>query len=283
MIGGDTFVRSLQWAAENRSASKPLLQGQGLTNKNGCFPVDVFESPRRTAARIQRLKLRRNPASGRTQAQYKRITRALTAIADCINDQFDLHGFKVQHGWLPTEHVISVDDSTMQGVRANLIASKYQLQARYPGYLVSFHDPGRKASNRIEVASVYTSARNEYLFLQKGIHCPLPCERWGRLPITLAQWAILADSAIVQHLFWQWLPALHLALSDDSWQLHKVCGWYLTDTAFASSYAAMKASTTGHLIDMRSSEEQLKDEHGWIGHNIYRHITSGFSLDRDTK
>lgn len=172
----------------------------------------------------------------------------------------------------------------MQGVRANLVAGKFTLHARYPGYLASFHDPGRKATNRIEVASVYQNARGDHIFLQKGIHCPLPCGTWGRLPITLAQWAILADSAIVQHLFWQWLPALHLALNDATWKLKTVCGWYMTDTAYASSYAAMKAGTgNGHLIDMRSPEEQLKDAEGWIGHNIYKHVTDAFSLDGSTK
>lgn len=240
-------------------------------------------TPARAAARREAFDRRRNPAPGRTQTQYKRINRALEAIAGCIQQQFELYGFEVQHGWLPTEHVISVDDSVMQGVRANLIASKYQLHDRYPGYIESFHDAGRRMSNRIEVASVFDSARGDHLFMQKGVHCPLPCEEWGRLPITLAQWAILADSAIVQHLFWQWLPALHLVLQDDSWKLNRVCGWYMTDTAYAGSYAAMKTNTNGHLIDMRSPEEQLKDEHGWIGHNIYKHITSGFSLDRGTK
>ena len=215
-----------------------------------------------------------NPTPARPIAEYRRISRALEQIAAAIEDAFRLHGHKVQEGWLPTKHVISIEDDNNQEIKAAIIADGFTEHPKYPGYILSMHKPRLKATNRILVVMSFTNYQGANVLLQKSIYSPIPCNTWTRAPLTLAQWYLCAQEMILQHLFWSWLPALRLETDDSTWRLNKIHGWYMTPCAVVMSRARMKE--TGTIIN-DSEENEQRDRDGWIGHNIYKHITEKFS------
>jgi len=240
--------------------------------------MQVWLTPRQRAARLEAYKLRRNPVPGRSSTDRKRIVVALKKVRDVIEHWLQTTEYRAIEGWLPYKHVITAqDDDRMRDFYADY---SDELSIDQSGYMQQFHDPGIKATNKIVAVTYYVNATGGEFLLAKGVFCPLPCKTWGKLPITLSQWKLIAGALIAQHELWQWVHAVRDYTEDDSFEVGGFMGWHLTETVKASNLADMKQS--GNLVDARSKDDQAKDATGWTGHIIYKHITDGFSLRDST-
>lgn len=234
--------------------------------------MNSVESSRRREAR----RLACNPAPGRTSKHYQRITRTLELIAARIR----LHLESTQFGdrkWLPSEGVITEKDDDWQHDLAAQYIHKYNVED--DGYLIDWHDPSIKATNRILAVTWYENAEGGGFIIKKPVYCPLPCEQWGRLAITLKQWRVIAPMLIESGMLWQWVHAVRHYTTDDTFVPAKIVGWHLEPANAVTSIQRLKDSGDGTVLDFRSVEEQEQDADGWIGRVIYQDITSGFSLD----
>lgn len=238
-----------------------------------------FMSAREAARKAKAHALAINPCPGRTPKQYQRINRALTRIVHRIRTHMELSNYTAQH-WLPSEGVVhGKDDEYQTDLHAQVKEGKNILDSH--GYMTGWHDPGIKATNRIVAVSWYTNEDEQSFIIKKPVLSPLPCEQWGRLPITLAQWRACAMTIIESEQLWRWLHAVRYYTDDDSFKPAGIAGWHLEPTQHTVSYQDLAKAGKGYLIDTRSIEERQQDAIGWPGQNIYLDITAGFSLSDD--
>lgn len=230
------------------------------------------EAARKKAARD----LARDPVQGRNGKQYNRITRALEALATRIAFHLEKSDF-ADNRWLPSENVITEKDDEWQYDLHMQYLEKYNVDEI--GYLQDWHDAGIKATNRISAITWYENEHDAGFLIKKSVYCPLSCDRWGRLPITLKQWRIIAPMLIESSMHWQWVHAVRHYAEDPTFMCGNVVGWHLELTNAVTTVQKLKDSDDGYVLDFRSEEEQQQDAEGWTGRNIYLDIIEGFSLD----
>lgn len=193
-------------------------------------------------------------------------------IGEQIRLFLDNTQFQPCKGWLPYEHVITPKDEDWLPDLYRLYSDKGAKDEF--GMLLDWHDPGIRASNRIAVVSWYKNDSGGEFLMQKNLYSPLPCDAWGRLPLTLHQWQIIAPPLILSTQLWQWLPAVRHYFGDDTFTIGGFMGWHLQETA--KPFSVEKArSGDGYLFETDSQKE--RGDAPWIGRIIYKHITTEYS------
>lgn len=200
----------------------------------------------------ERLKRELSPCPGRTGKERQYITRRLYDIADSLD--YHLSRLAIndeQPPWLP-EAVIT------PAIEAQYVESKDAFENTTrdeDGYITDMHNHNQRATNRVRVASWYRNDdQNLYMTALIAVS-PLPCDEWGALPLTLAQWRIIIPQLTITHMQWKWLHAVRKFWSDDTYQVGGSFGWYME---------------TCKKLDKDYS--QL-----WTGQAIYSHVVRVFS------
>lgn len=235
--------------------------------------MSAKEADRKRAAR----ELACNPCPGRSQKHYRRIVRTLNQIE--ARTRFWLEQTEYQpRKWLPSEGVVNeTDDEWQYDLYAQLQPGSYNIEP--DGYMTDWHEPGIKATNRIVAVTWYDTEQGDGFIIKKPVLCPLPCPQWGRLPITLAQWRIIAMTLIEAEQLWRWIHAVRHYTSNDDYKPTGIAGWHMEPTMSAVSHKKLADEGKGFIIDMRSQGEREQDAEGWTGRNLYLDIIAGFSLD----
>lgn len=172
----------------------------------------------------ERLKRELNPCPGRTGPEREYITRRLYDIADSLDYHLNrLAAIGEQPAWLP-EAVITPN------IEAQYVESKdaYESTARDEhGYIIAMHNHNQRATNRVRIATWYRNADSNLYMTALIAVSPLPCDEWGALPLTLAQWRIIIPQITMTHLHWKWLHAVRKYWNDDSYQVGGSFGWHM--------------------------------------------------------
>lgn len=240
--------------------------------------MEAFLTPRQRARKLRDYERRRNPAPNRTNSERLRINRALSAIKERISYWLKESDFRPMKGWLPFEDVVTARDDDY--LRDFYAAYSEDGIVESDGYLVQFHDKGIKATNYITAITWYVNQIEGEFLLAKPVYSPLPCKEWGRLPLTLAQWRIIAPELILSTQLWQWLHAVRHYLTDDTFEVGGFMGWHLQECIKVKSLTEL-ANGPGYLFKSESvqASEKAWEWQGWTAHIIYRHITDAFSLN----
>jgi len=238
--------------------------------------MEAFLTPAQRARRLAAFERRRNPAPGRTSADNMRIRRTLHKIKERIDHWLQVTEFQPMKGWLPFEDIVTAQDDDY--LRDFYAAYTEEGEVDEDGYLLQFHDAGIKATNRITCVTWYLNKTGGEFLLAKNLYSPLPCDEWGRAPLNLTHWRIIAPQLIVSTQLWQWLHAVRSYLDDDSFEIGGFMGWHLQECNKVTSQAELR-SGPGYMFDSErvGAEEQMRDAHGWTGHIIYKHITDEYS------
>jgi hypothetical protein len=229
---------------------------------------DNNDMKRRAAAR----KIAENPCPGRSPKEYLRIRRALAAIEKRAQLHLKLNPEHLQ--MLPAEGVINAADDEYQFTLSEIVESGYDLAD--DGLMTDWQDPRVKASNSIEVITWYGNDDDDHFIIKKPVYCPLPCERWTRLPITLAQWRRIAWTMAETHIRWSWVHAVRHYTGDKTFDYEGSAGWTMRRGHKIANHREMVANGNGIIIDGRSEGEQLMEGAMWKGQIIYQDITEGF-------
>lgn len=185
-------------------------------------------SPRRTAKRDYERELARNalalnPCPARSTTELMRIRRALDGIKDSIT-YWMLETIDQKMKWMPYKGTIT-DQAEEHYYLAKSIYDSSPVD-KY-GYLLDFHNPKQRATNRISVASWYTNNIDKSYYIVKIIHSPIPCETWGWLPLSRKHWNVIALEIMAAHQDWQWIHAVRERVSDESMQPGSILGWHM--------------------------------------------------------
>lgn len=238
--------------------------------------MKAFESKSANTRKWEAWHLARNPVPGRSNAQWKHITKHLQQIAGRIAFHLDLLEERAVPWLYFSDTITEADDDDQYDIEADMLAD-YEVDDI--GYMLHFHDSGIKATNTIQVISWYESeVTGKRMLISKKIFCPLPCSTWGKLPITLTQWRHIAPAMIDSYCLWKWVHAVRQYQDDDSIKLGGVMGWYLQPTQRVQSIKQLK-NGHGYFIDRRSEEDQKKDDEGWPGVLIYQDIIGAYLQD----
>lgn len=217
-----------------------------------------------------------NPAPGRSPKHYQRITRALDAIAARTQAFLDATGY-ADREWLPYKGAVHEKDDEWQ----------YDLYAQvhpdghspdHDGHLPTWTDPGIRATNRIKAITWYQDTNEDAFLIKKTILSPLPCDTWGRLPVTLAQWRRIAPVLIEAEARWRWVHAVRHYTDKPTMALSGVAGWHLDVSKSVTSMERLAKEGRGYIIDMRPEHEREQESERWIGASICLDIIAGFSL-----
>ena len=139
------------------------------------------------------------------------------------------------------------------------------------GLLVNMQDHGIKASNCIEAVTTYVdyadgSHMSSYM-LRKTVFSPFPCDKWGRLPLTLHQWSEIALPIINTRALWQWQHAVNYYAARnniqlwDGFQYEQAVGWNLVLAKRIDQAANDKAHKwTGPIIYFLSATTSLQPQ-----------------------
>ena len=115
--------------------------------------------------------------------------------------------------------------------------------------------------------------------IKKPVLCPLPCKRWGRLPITLAQWRRIAMTLIESERRWRWVHGVRYYTENKDMVPAGIAGWHLEPTVTTTSMYKLAAQGKMYIISVDSQEELERAQHSWPGQRLYPDIIDGFSLD----
>ncbi len=218
-----------------------------------------------------------NPCPGRKQKHYQRITRTLDQVVARLRFYLELTEYS-DRKWLPSEGVVhQADDEWQYDLYAQLQPGEYNLEA--DGYMLDWHDPGIKATNRIVAVTWYDNHKGDGFIIKKPVLCPISCKQWGRLPITLTQWRRIAMTMIEAEQLWRWVHAVRHYNDDQDFMPTGIAGWHMEPTQAVVSHKKLAEEGKGFIIDMRSQDEREQDTEGWTGRNLYLDIIDGFSLD----
>jgi len=219
-----------------------------------------------------------NPSPNRPGKHYRRITRTLDLIASRISANLVATDY-ANNEWLPYQGCVHERDDEWQ---LDLYAQVHP-EDHHPeddGHMPNWTDPGIRATNRIMAVTWYDDPIDgDSFIIKKPVLCPLPCERWGRLPITLAQWRRIAMVMIESERRWRWVHAVRYYTDNKNMVPGGIAGWHLETTQPITSMTKLAAEGKGYIIDMRSQEERDQDTNAWTGRNLYLDIIAGFSLD----
>jgi hypothetical protein len=218
-----------------------------------------------------------NPAPGRPSKHYHRITRTLDLVTSRISANLVATEF-ADLKWLPYEGVVHErDDEWQYDLHAQVHPEDHKPED--DGHMPTWTDPGIKATNRIMAVTWYDDGDGDAFIIKKPVLCPLPCNQWGRLPITLAQWRRIAMVLIESERRWRWVHAVRHYTDNNNMVPAGIAGWHLETTQAVTSMNKLAAEGKGYIIDMRSPEERDQDSNSWPGRNLYLDIIAGFSLD----
>ena len=190
--------------------------------------MEAFGNTRtRTATRakvLARNERALNPLPQRSNSELMRTRRALDAIKERINHWLLATEDRPMKGWLFYEGTI-----TEKAEEHYYLAKEYYdiSTSDQFGYLAKFHDSKQKATNRITVASWYVNELGGHFYVVKVIHSPLPCDEWGRLPLSRKMWNVIVLEMMCSHQLWQWIHAVREYTNDDSFQVGGIVGWHM--------------------------------------------------------
>lgn len=235
--------------------------------------MEAFTTAKQRARHEARRRGKLNPAPGRTANESQKIRRVLRRLATHLTQWLELTDYEAQQHFISRNVITDRDDDWQQDIAGHLqhAGADTDEYAR----LVKFDDPSIKASNRITCITWYDNEQGGGYLIQKNIYSPLPCSDWGALPLSPAQWCIIARPMIFTRQLWQWVHAVREYTGDPTFQPAGIAGWYMND---ASKPFDKDAPGVIYMGERRDGEP----EH-WTGTTIYRQITSGFSLRGDTE
>lgn len=217
-----------------------------------------------------------NPCPGRTPKQHKRVVSVLTKITARIRFYLEQTEY-ADRRWLPSEGVVHrKDDEWQYDLHAQLRPGTYELDA--DGYMTDWHDKSIRMTNRIVCVTWYDNEEGEGFIIKKPVLSPIPCDQWGRLPITLTQWRSIAMTLIESEQLWRWVHAVRHYTEDATYTPSGIAGWHMEPAQAAVSHKKLAEEGKGFIIDMRSQDEREQDSEGWIARNLYQDIIAGFSL-----
>jgi hypothetical protein len=172
---------------------------------------------------MARFKHNLNPCPGRSDSQRSYIARRLVEINSITMYHCDMTEGR-NPKWLPEAQITPEMEATYVDT---LDAYKDGRRDEW-GYLLDMHDHNRRATNRIRVATWYRSKSSGDLYMAPLIAVsPLPCEEWGALPLTLAQWRVVMPSLIRSHIHWKWLHTVRDYLGDPTMEVGGSFGWHM--------------------------------------------------------
>ena len=234
--------------------------------------MSIKEADRKNKSRALAL----NPCPGRSQKNYQRITRCLDKISARIRFYREQTEYSDRQ-WLPSYSVISEKDDEWQYDLHAQVQPGYQLDD--DGHMPEWTDRGIKATNRIVAITWYENSNGDGFIIKKPVLSPIPCEQWGRLPITLTQWRRIAMTLVESEQLWRWVHSVRQYTDDKTFQPTGIAGWYLEPTQAIVSHQKLADEGKGMIIDMRPEGDKQQDADGWTGRNLYQDIIGGFSLD----
>lgn len=223
--------------------------------------MKAFHGKARREALAKGYDERAHPTRGRTAAESMRIMRNCRRFADNVLYVMDdlLQGEAVE--WFDIRSAITDrDDEAIidwRGVAENFKADGYATDD--DGLLVNMQDHKLTASNRIEAVTIYVDRfadLEQRYMLRKTVYSPFPCDTWGRLPLTMNQWAEIALPLIRSRALWQWQHALDLYAASngvkllEGFQFYSIVGWNL-------------------VLTKRVPAEQMEQVETWTGPIIY--------------
>lgn len=231
--------------------------------------MDIFTTPGQQARQRINYEQRRNPAPGRCAAKSNRIRRYLTKLKIHLLCVLELTSYQTLK-WLPSKYVLTDrDDESVIDWRA-VTENFRSYDTDDFGLLVDLHDPGIKATNRIACVTVYKSPGIDgaQYMIRKTLYSPLPCEAWGSLPLTLAQWKIIAFTLIETRVRWQWERAVQDYTGLDTIKYAYTVGWNLSECRKPFD------PQQKHIIYM--GEKYDEEPAVWTGNIIYKLGINGF-------
>lgn len=201
---------------------------------------------------MERIKRELNPCPGRTNTERKYITRLMHEFVDIYNYHLSkLAVLELQPAWLPEAVITPRSEADALDSRDSFENAK-----RDPdGYILAMHNHNQKATNRIRISSWYRNGDDDLYMVAMLAISPLPCDIWGALPLTLAQWRVIIPETILTHMQWKWVHAVRKYWSDDTYQVGGTFGWYLEPCK-----------------KLAKSESEL-----WTGQAIYAHVGRKYS------
>jgi len=228
---------------------------------------------------------RRNPVPNRTRRERYHIAKALNDIADRTDHYLSIFEMQPSQAFWPFENVVSTRDEDLMPDRFAILNQLFSddIEAdELTWHVRAYQDPAIKAGNVIEVISWYRGL-DEYddmreMLIVKPIYSPLPCRKWGALPLTFSQWCKVAKTLSVAHMRHQWLQAVRFYTDNDTMQVGGCGGWTIKLSNRVKSHEQMKQEGT-----FLYSGDQVERQEPWIGHIIYSDIIEQYSKQSDTE
>ncbi len=176
-------------------------------------------------------------AEGRTATEVNRYTRACKRFAENIELVMRETEFRPMP-WHPYEHVVTDRDDDHIDVWRNLVEREEDGYDRADdGRLLKFNrDTQNKiySTNCIEAVMVFTAHRDigeDSYMLKKRLYSPFKCDNWGRAPLNLSQWSIIAIPYILSRALWQYEKAVNWYVERNDlmagYSYDYIVGWYL--------------------------------------------------------
>ncbi len=92
---------------------------------------------------------------------------------------------------------------------------------------VPYHMGRILSSNRIEFVATFATPTKHVFRIVERVACPIPCEKWGRFPLTVRQWRRIALPLILSECLWRFVHMVRDYTQDNRFNLYSVEGWYL--------------------------------------------------------
>lgn len=240
----------------------------------GRMTMRAFPTQAKKARDKQALDERRHPHKGRSAKDAMRVLRMCqrfdSNLAYILNDVTKYQSLP----WFETADVITDrDDEAIidwRGVVENTRTDGYLTDDS--GLLVNMQDKSLQASNVIEAVTTYVDRigdginAHEYM-LRKTVFSPFPCETWGRLPLTLHQWKVIAWNLVYSRALWQWEAALNEYAERNGLKLHNrfelegLVGWNMVTTKRTGTDDTQEPQTwTGPIIYTLSANTVLNPQ-----------------------
>ena len=208
------------------------------------------------AAAAERRERALNPIPNRTNAEQMRVRRALDGIKEVLT--YWLNETKDhQPKWMPYKGSIT-DKAEDHYYLAKAFYDESTIDEF--GYLNKFHQPEQKATNIITVATWYTNNIDRNFYVVKTIHSPIPCSKWGRMPLSRKFWNVVVLELMNAHQQWQWIHAVREWTDDDTFQPVGIVGWHMEQAQRV--YIGAEAPCTGQVIYRHHIKKFLERESG---------------------
>ena len=229
-----------------------------------------FPSERTKRNREMRRKERRKPAPKRSSAESNRIRLRCERFRDNIIMLLEETRYQPMP-WFPSAHVITDNDDTHIAHWRSIMERKDKpYESDESGLLVNLQDPAIRMTNRIDAVITFeqkvkpAGAQWGSFMIRKSIYSPLPCPKWGRLPLSIHQWRIIAGPLVHAMALWQYTNAVieankRVELPHD-YVLHLLVGWNMVESQKPSNEPRIgeREIWTGPIIFSLATESCLK-------------------------